>query len=65
MKRDCSCRLVTRMTWADALQRLYADTALRHRLSAAALDKISKEYDLASNAAELANYFHKRENVCS
>ena len=44
---------------ADALERLNDDPALRQRLGLAGRDKVVREFDLSTNAAELAQRFSK------
>lgn len=42
---------------ADALERLWHDPGLRQRLGKAGRDKVLREFDLHTNAAELARHF--------
>lgn len=48
---------------ADALQRLYNDPLLRRRLGQAGRHKVVLEFDLSTNAARLAQYFHKADRL--
>ncbi|MEZ4731267.1 MAG: hypothetical protein R3E79_29465 [Caldilineaceae bacterium] len=42
---------------ASALVRLYRDPALRQQFGQAGRDKVIGEFDLTTNAAQLAHYF--------
>lgn len=44
---------------ADAIERLSADAALRHRLSSAARERVAADFDLAKNAARLKTLFER------
>ncbi len=45
---------------AEALERLYHDSALRQRLGQAGREKVGREFNLAANAGQLARLFSRR-----